>query len=100
MWCFFVGVWAFVLGTLFRWRIFSFLRPDTILSGGKEVPTAQAALFFSKWFYIAGAVIILAGLVAPFITTESQRRYVAQLPRWQRFLFWPIRPSRDMDEKV
>jgi hypothetical protein len=100
MWCFFAGGWSLVLGTLFRWRVFPFLHADTILSAGKKVPTAQAALFFSKWLYVAGAVIIIVGLVTPFITTESQRRYLAQLPRWQRFLFWPIRVRRDMDTKT
>ena len=100
LWCFFAGAWAFILGTLLRWRLLPFLHSDTILSGGKEVSTAQAAVFFSKWFFIAGAILLALGLLAPFIVSEAQRRYIAQLPRWHRLLFWPIRTDRDGSPKV
>ncbi|PYK40755.1 MAG: hypothetical protein DME60_06920 [Verrucomicrobia bacterium] len=46
------------MGTLFRLRLLPFLRPDTVLSVGRQVSTEQFAHFISKGFYIAGAATV------------------------------------------
>jgi len=57
------GACAFVLGTLFKFRILPFLKGDTILSGGRQVPTEEFAEFGARWFYIFGTVCILGSLI-------------------------------------
>jgi hypothetical protein len=53
---------AIAMGTLFRLRLLPFLRPDTILSGGKQVSTEQFAHLISNLFYVGAAAIgALAG---------------------------------------
>jgi uncharacterized oligopeptide transporter (OPT) family protein len=87
--CFLGALAGVVLGTLVRHRALPFLRGDTILSGGKLVSTAEWTAFMSKFFYIGSAVMVLIGIIALLTLSEANRRYIAQLPRWQRFLIWP-----------
>lgn len=82
--------WAIVLGTLMRFRLLPFLYPDTVMSGGKEVPTEQLAHFFSNFFYVGAAVMFVLGLVGLLTLNDARRRYIAQLPRFQRWMFWPF----------
>ena len=84
------AVWCVVLGTLIRFRVLPFLRPDTILSGGKQVPTGQFAHLGSNFFYGGGATIFIIGLIGITTLTEPRRRYIAQLPGWQRWMYWPF----------
>ncbi len=84
------AVWSGVLGTLIRFRMLPFLKEDTILSGGKQVPTEQFAHFGSNFFYGAAAAIFVLGLIGIATLTEPRRRYIAQLPAWQRWMFWPF----------
>jgi len=84
------GIGALILGTLAKYRLFWFLHDDTILSGGRQVPTAEFAAFMSRSFYIAGAVFIVLAFILLFTLSDERRRRIAQLPRWQRFLVWPI----------
>jgi len=52
---------AVVLGVLFKFRLLPFLRSDTILSGGRQIPTADFAGFMARTFFIfAAASLILA----------------------------------------
>ena len=88
MMCFVAALAGIVLGTLVRFRALPFLRGETILSGGRLVPTEQWAAFMSRFFYFGSAVMIAVGLIALFMLSDANRRYIAQLPRWQRFLFW------------
>ena len=57
------GVVALILGVLFRFRVLPFLKPDMMLSGGKEVSTAHFSAWTSKVFFISGIVCILASLI-------------------------------------
>ncbi|PYJ84518.1 MAG: hypothetical protein DME22_12435 [Verrucomicrobia bacterium] len=57
------GGCALVLGTLFKFRILPFLKGDTILSGGRQMPTAEFAAFGARWFYIFGTACILGSLI-------------------------------------
>ena len=82
--------WAIILGFLFRFRVLPFLQADTILSGGKQVPTEQFAHFASTFFWIGAAVVITLGIVGIFTLSEPRRRYIASLPRLQQWLFWPF----------
>jgi len=86
---FIAGLAALVLGTLIRFRALPFLYSDTILSAGSLVPTEHWAAFMSRFFYIASAVFIAAGLITLLTLSDANRRYIAQLPKWQRFLIWP-----------
>lgn len=52
---------AVILGVLFRFRVLPFLKSDTILSGGKQMPTVDFANFMSRIFFIfAAASFVLA----------------------------------------
>jgi len=59
----FGGACALVLGTLFKFRTLPFLKGDTILSGGRQMPTAEFAAFGARWFYIFGTTCILGSLI-------------------------------------
>jgi hypothetical protein len=89
MMSFVAALGAVVLGTLIRFRALPFLRGDTILSAGSTVSTEQWAAFMARFFYIASAVFLVVGLITLFTLSDANRRYIAQLPRWQRFLMWP-----------
>jgi hypothetical protein len=87
--CFLAAIASVVLGTLVQYRALPFLRDETILAGGKLVPTAQWAAFMSRFFYIGSVVALVIGVIAMLTLSEANRRYIAQLPRWQRLLIWP-----------
>jgi len=57
------GACALVLGTLFKFRILPFLKGDTILSGGRPMPTEEVAEFGARWFCIFGSASILSALI-------------------------------------
>ena len=57
------GIGAFFLGTLFKLRLLPFLKADTIMSGGKEMPTAEFAAFGARWFFIFGSVCVTGALL-------------------------------------
>src|ERR1700720_3548150 len=59
----FAGLLGFLLATLVRYRAFPFLHGDTILSGGKLVPTAEWSVAMAKFFYVGSAAFVLIGLV-------------------------------------
>lgn len=84
------SLWAIILGTLFRFRVLPFLHADTILSGGKQVPTKQFAHFGSNFFYCGAVVFFVFSLVGVLTLNEARRRYIAQLPRWQQWAIWPF----------
>jgi hypothetical protein len=84
------GIGALIFATLAKYRLLWFLRDDTIVSGGRQVPTADFAASMSRMFFIAGGVFIVLAFVLLFTLSEERRRRIAQLPRWQRFLVWPI----------
>jgi hypothetical protein len=87
--CFLGSLAALILGTLVRQRALSFLRDETILSGGKLVLTTEWVAFASKLFYIGSVVSLVIGIIALVSLSDANRRYIAQLPRWQQFLIWP-----------
>ena len=57
------GTGALVMGTLFKYRALPFLKDDTMLSGGKQVPTADFAAFGARWFYVFGVACVIGSLV-------------------------------------
>ena len=89
MGCFLGSLAALVLATLVRHRALPFLRDETILAGGKLVPTTEWVAFASKLFYIGSGFALVIGIIALLSLSDANRRYIAQLPRWQRFLIWP-----------
>ena len=87
---FFSASQAIILGFLFHFRVLPFLQADTILSGCKQVPTEQFGHFASTFFWGAAAVVIALGIVGILTLNEPRRRYVASLPRFQQWMFWPF----------
>jgi hypothetical protein len=67
------GMGALVMGTLFKFRALPFLKADTILSGGKQMPTSEFAAFGARWFYIFG-VACLVGSLFWFTVRASKTR--------------------------
>jgi hypothetical protein len=67
------GASAFVLGTLFKFRILPFLKGDTILSGGRPIPTEEFAEFGARWFYVFGSTCILGSLIWWAIGARKKR---------------------------
>lgn len=57
------GAGAFVMGTLFKFRVLPFLKPDTILSGGKPVSTAEFAAWGARTFYTFGLACVIGWLI-------------------------------------
>ena len=78
---FLTSLWSIILGTFIRYRALPFLRVDTILSGGKQVPTEHIAHSGSHFFYVVAVVFFAIGLVGIFKLNEARRRSIAQLPR-------------------
>ncbi len=66
------GTGALVMGTLFKYRALPFLKDDTILSGGKQVPTADFAAFGARWFYIFGAACVIGSRV--WFTVRARKK--------------------------
>jgi hypothetical protein len=89
MGCFLGSLAALILGTLVRHRALPSLRDETILSGGKLVLTTEWVAFASKLFYIGSVVSLVIGIITLVSLSDANRRYIAQLPRWQQYLIWP-----------
>ena len=51
------------MGTLFKYRALPFLKDDTILSGGKQIPTEGFAASGARMFYIFGAACLIGSLI-------------------------------------
>ena len=69
------AILACAMGTVFRLRLLPFLRPDTILSGGRLVSTEQFAHVVSNLFYVAAAAtVVLAGATLVSLL-RTKRRY-------------------------
>ena len=77
------------MATLIGHRALPFLRDETIRSGGELIPTTEWAAFGSKFFYIGTVVSLVIGIIALVSLSDANRRYIAQLPRWQQYLIWP-----------
>jgi hypothetical protein len=69
------AILAFGMGTVFRLRLLPFLRPNTILSGGKQVSTEQFVHLISTGMYVAG-VATTALAVAAFVSLIGARRKI------------------------
>lgn len=65
------GVAAMVLGILFQFRLLPFLEADTILSGGKQVPTAEFASHLAGIFFLFGTLAILFAVI--WLVRKSRR---------------------------
>ena len=48
---------------MFKFRLLPFLKADTILSGGKQVPTAEFADLMARNLFIAAGIILSMALV-------------------------------------
>ena len=57
------GVGGFVMGTLFKYRALPFLKDETMLRGGKQMPTAEFADFCARWFYVFGVACVIGSLI-------------------------------------
>jgi hypothetical protein len=57
------GISGLVLGTLCKYRILPFLRPDTMVSGGRSISTADFAANISNLFYLFGAFSLILCIV-------------------------------------
>jgi len=57
------GLCALVIGTLFKFRALWFLKADTIVSGGKEMPTAEFAAYGARIFFVVGILFVAGALV-------------------------------------
>ena len=69
------GLSGLVFATLVRYRTFSFLQHDTILSGGKPQPTADWAAAMAKFLYVGSAIFLLIGLVSLLIGLVWTQRF-------------------------
>ena len=67
------GIGGTVMGTLFKLRALPFLKDDTILSGGKQIPTADFAASVARMFYTFGAVCLI-GSVIWFVVRARKKR--------------------------
>jgi hypothetical protein len=57
------GFCAFLLGTLFKFRLLPFLKADMIMSGGREIPTSDFAAFFARCFFVFGSACVMVSLL-------------------------------------
>jgi hypothetical protein len=67
------GAGALILGTLFKCRVLPFLKDDTILSGGKQMPTADFAAHMARGFYIFGAACVTGSLIWLAVRTKRKK---------------------------
>jgi hypothetical protein len=89
MGCFLGSLAALVMATLVQHRALPFLRNEKILSHGEFIPTTEWIASASKLFYIGSMIALVMGIIALVSLSDANRRYNAQLPKWQRFLIWP-----------
>ena len=68
------AILACAMGTIFRLRMLPFLRPDTILSGGKLVSTEQLAHVISNLFYVAAAATVVLAAASLISLLRAKRR--------------------------
>jgi hypothetical protein len=68
------AILACAMGTIFRLRLLPFLRPDTILSGGKLVSTEQLAHVISNLFYVAAAATVVLAAASLISLLRAKRR--------------------------
>ena len=87
--CFLGSLAALVMATLVQHRALPFLRDETIRSGGELIPTTEWVAFGSKLFYIGSVISLVIGIIALVSLSNANRRYIAQLPKWQQYLIWP-----------
>jgi hypothetical protein len=64
---------TFAMGTIFRLRLLPLLRPDSILSGGKQVSTEQFAHLMSKVFYVTGTATLVLAILMLVSLLRSRR---------------------------
>jgi len=67
------SIMAVILGLLFKFRILSFLKGDTILSGGREIPTEAFANFIARILFVGGGISFL--IVLSWLIQRRMRRY-------------------------
>jgi hypothetical protein len=63
------------MGTVFRLRLLAFLRPNTILSGGKLVSTEQFAQLISHLFYVTAAATIMLARATLISLLRAKRKF-------------------------
>jgi hypothetical protein len=66
------SIGAIVLGMLFKFRALPFLKAETILSGGKQVPTADFASFMANGFFIFGFGTFVVAIA--YLAFQKKRR--------------------------
>jgi len=64
------GLGALAMGFLCKFRVLPFLKPDTILSGGRLVPTAEFANLMASFFFVGSAVILS---IAAWLTIRAKQ---------------------------
>jgi len=57
------GFGGVLMGTLFKYRALPFLKDDTILTGGKQMSTAEFAAFGARWFCVFGVACVIGSLI-------------------------------------
>jgi len=60
------GIGALVFGVLCKYRVLPFLHADTIVSGGRPIPTADFAAYLSKMFFLFSAFAIALAVLLFF----------------------------------
>jgi hypothetical protein len=70
------GFGGFVMGTLFKYRALPFLKDDTMLSGGRQIPTAGFAVSGARMFYIFGAACLIGSLICFLIRARKRMRTI------------------------
>jgi len=71
------GLGGLVMGTLFKYRALPFLKDDTILSGGKQIPTEGFATSGAHMFYIFDAECLIGSLTWVLIRARKSRRDIS-----------------------
>ncbi|PYJ59380.1 MAG: hypothetical protein DME24_12925 [Verrucomicrobia bacterium] len=64
---------GYILGILFKLRVFPFLKAETIKSGGQEMPTSEFVNFGSRFMFIF-STICACGLLVWCLVDLMRRR--------------------------
>ena len=91
------AAWSCFLGVVFRFRLIPFMQTDTILAGGRQVPAEEVARTASILFFSGAALIGTVAIVGVLTLSEARRAYIAQLPRWKQWFYWPFGRSFPTD---
>jgi hypothetical protein len=67
------GFCGFILGSIFKFRALPFLKEETILSGGRAVPTADFAASLARWFYIFGLACVVGSVLWLIVRADKKR---------------------------